>query len=336
MRAGKMKSIYAQLLVVAFLGIATVADASEWSVRKEVNDRVTTVYYDGRFDELDTLHVDFRKNQERTPSGVWKLSLFYGVFDGFSEAVSEGDDFWEEAKAPAKRWMTARPRSAAAALMYANILQAYAWKFRGTSYAKSVPKENWEPFRRAIEDLRVFLTENKAVASNDPQWFVEMLNVARAQSWDISDTQKIVDEGTRKFPGYYGIYFEAAEAYAPRWGGSVSLVQSLVDQGVRSTSKTDGRGLYARIYWSLGNEMIKAGLSKGTFPNWREMKASIGDVISKYPDAWNYNHFAFFACLAGDYQYARDLMDAAKWDSVRGIWDGNENLRVDCFARPAT
>lgn len=73
---------------------------------------------------------------------------------------------------------------------------------RGSDFAHKVHAEAWPVFDKWIERVRVYLDQHKAIADLDPNWYVEMLTVAKAQSWPVDKTRELVAEGLHKYPYY--------------------------------------------------------------------------------------------------------------------------------------
>lgn len=59
------------------------------------------------------------------------------------------------------------------------------------------------------------------------------------------------------------------------------------------------------------------------------MKRGIADVLKRYPDQWNINNFAHFACLAGDRDETAKLT-ARVTDSIPEAWANDATLLARC------
>jgi hypothetical protein len=56
--------------------------------------------------------------------------------------------------------------------------------------------------------------------------------------------------------------------------------------------------------------------------DWKKMKAGFDDIVKRYPDDWNYNHYAWFACVARDaattkqaFEKVGDRLDTSLWSN---------------------
>ena len=158
---------------------------------------------------------------------------------------------------------------------------------------------------------------------NDPYWYELMLGPER--SWtekEYSSGTKLIGEALHKFPTYYQFSFNALDYAQAKWrrhlgdygSGGLDTIDKLIKESTAASFSTDGNGMYARMYWYLsslmGENIFK--YPKLTHLDWNKMKIGMDDVLKQYPDDWNINNFARFACLAGDQQKTIDLLNMRK------------------------
>jgi hypothetical protein len=55
------------------------------------------------------------------------------------------------------------------------------------------------------------------------------------------------------------------------------------------------------------------------------MKKGIDDVLARYPDAWNLNNFARFACLRGDKEKTAELIRRIGPEPMMQVWQARRN-----------
>lgn len=65
--------------------------------------------------------------------------------------------------------------------------------------------------------------------------------------------------------------------------------------------------MYARIYWNVSGYFDDSFLMR-VEGNWPKFRAGLEDLVARYPDRWNLNGFARFACAAGDKDTTRRLL----------------------------
>src|SRR4051812_40685218 len=91
----------------------------EASVRQVIQLRVAELWEKEDFAQLDKMGAEYRKSRSRTPSGIWRLSVFHGAL---TEQVSSNIDkpgLWQFMEDRAKKWTVRSPDSPFAHLQYA-------------------------------------------------------------------------------------------------------------------------------------------------------------------------------------------------------------------------
>lgn len=271
------------------------------------HDREQEVILDKSHEELEALAEGFRKSQARTPSGVWKLRLFYDDAKYWDNSVYV--DKWDLHYKGLKRWVTKYPDSPTPHLILANAFLKRAWAYRGGGYAKDVSPEDWQPFRENISQARKYLEDTKSIASKDPNWYVLMLDVATYQGWPFADFLNLMEEATSAYPYYYTIYFTGLNYLSPRWYGNKDKIEAFINYAVEKTRAKEKTTMYARLYWAASQSYYRHRLFIDSAADWGKMRQGIFDLIENYPDQWNLNHLAYFACLAKDKSTAKTLIE---------------------------
>ena len=200
------------------------------------------------------------------------------------------------------------------------VLIEHAWAYRGGGYANTVKPEAWPLFEKYISLARQNLEAHKTVGAADPRWYETMLTVARAESWERHEFNSLLKEALDREPSFYQTYFMALEYLLPKWHGGTWEIEEFARDAVQRTSKQEGRGMYARIYWYASQTQYENELFSESFAEWPRMKEGFEDVIARYPDAWNLNNYAKFACLAHDKQKVRALLKRIGSDIVGPAW----------------
>ena len=322
-------------LFIFFCGLlnATVTYATpELQERMAVSTSIQRAFLQERFAELDRVSSDFRASKSRTSSGLWRLTLFYGGLSEAMVAQTKGLDretAYREIERKTANWAQSSPNSPAAHIAHSMALIDHAWAYRGGGYAASVKPESWAPFRRYIAMARENLEAHKQVAAVDPRWYETMLTIARAENWDREKFDALLTEALNREPLFYQTYFLALEYLLPKWHGGTQEIEEFAQRAVRLTSKDEGKGMYARIYWVASQTQFQNGLFVDSFANWSRMKVGFDDVVAKYPDAWNLNSYAKFSCLAKDKLQTRKLLKRIGSDVLLEAW-APTTLHAEC------
>ena len=317
------------LAIVAVLCCAGAppCGADELAFRAQIKNHTADLFMNERFEELDRMAEYLRSTGNRSESGLWTLTFFYSGIADLAGGKTDDQRYWSEIEAKAKRWTTQSPRSPAAQISYSILLEKHAWSIRGFGWSREVRPEDWQPFREYIERARLHLLECKDTADVDPRWYETMLDIARAQKWEVDEFEKLVDEASARHPYFYPIYFSAAEYLLPKWYGSGEKIEALAGAAVEKTRPEDGAGMYARIYWYASQAEYHGRLFTESPIDWNRMRQGIEDVLKQYPDGWNINNFAHFACRAWDRSMTRDLIGRIEGEPIADAWESPAQYR---------
>jgi len=312
------KSFFTMVVLIAALAASAQPAASRTSFNAAKN-RAAELFKAGEYEAIDRMAAEYLENQTRSPSGLWLLTALYA---GLERDI--GADPSEAAIIEAERklgdWASRYSDSHVARIGYGSMLIEHAWFFRGTGMAKTVDEENWTPFREYLEKARLYLAEIEDLGEIDPQWYSEMLVVARAQHWSLGEFMDLVYQGLDLHPYYYDIHAGAVAYLLPKWHGSVTVVEEFASISAKYTREIDGDSMYARVLWQLSYEQLGKDLFTKSHTDWARMSASIDDLLARYPDEFNLNKSARFACMAGDKAKTRELFARIGETPFYAVW----------------
>jgi Domain of unknown function (DUF4034) len=311
-----------------FLGlysIGRVYAVDELTVRNEITQTTRFAFLSGNTQQLEEMSREYRTQRSRTPSGLWKLTIFYSALSDTVMAQTQlgGAAAADALSATAARWVKANPTSPSAQVGKGVVMQERAWLIRGHGYANTVSPEAFNAFRKAMDEVGIYFELVKSTASSDPAWYCQMAMIALAQHWNRAQFDALATELFDRHPYYYQAAFCLAEYLAPKWYyEDAGAIERFADMAVQKTQKEDGQSLYARIYWSMadtknGPDPLIVG---NKFSIWPKMKAGFEDLIARYPDDWNLNHFAIYACMAGDKPKLVELLKKMGGQLLAGAW----------------
>lgn len=328
--AGQAMRMCAVLLAVISCSSVSMAVAAgpgtdaptEMKERATIEKATVRAFFADDFAQLETTAKRYRAEQSRTPSGLWKLTLFYAGIVEALDINTVGDPAipFKALESRVRRWQRQFPESPSAPIALSLLHISHAWAYRGDGYASTVEDSAWKPFYANIELARQNLEAHKAIAAIDPRWYETMLIVARAQGWDRERFERLLEEALQREPLFYQTYFAALEYLLPKWHGDVDAIEAFARKAVERTSQQEGEGMYARIYWYASQGQFELNLFQETDVLWPRMKRGFDAVLAQYPDAWNLNNFAKFACLARDQTTTRMLIDRIRFDVVPQAW----------------
>ena len=310
------------LAVALVLGQEATA-ATELEQRAAITASVQESFLANDFDQLESMSSQYRTEKSRTSGGLWSLSRFYSALDETIEKQSNGEDRdaqFEALDERIQKWTDKFPDSPTGHIARSQALIERAWAHRGGGYASTVKPESWAPFKHYIAMARANLEHFKSVASVDPRWYEAMILIARAENWDRSEFDALLNEALEREPLFYQTYFSALEYLLPKWHGNMEEIEDFAQDAVEKTREQEGLAIYARIYWYASQSQYKDDIFNNTLVEWSQMKDGFEDIISRYPDAWNLNNYARFACLAGDKPKTIELLKRVESSVVAEAW----------------
>lgn len=293
----------------------------ELKVRYDIYDRVKSLVDARDFASLNAMEHDYRTTRARTPSGVWKLGEFHGAVHAALPEADENQSCSFAAEPLLKAWMAATPSAPTPYIAAATMLLDRAWYFRGVGFAKEAPKESWNPFLENVAAAHEILSSHEDVAAQDPEFYVVMEDIYRAEGRERSEFQRLLDEATANEPYYYEVYSHAYYYNMPQWFGGYPEIEQAARYAVERTRKQDGLGAYARYYWSASGEDCDCWLQA---IDWPTMKQAMGDVAKRNPEPWNLANFAKIACKMNDSVVAKEYFIALGEDDGSQAWPGDK------------
>jgi len=288
------------LSLIALALCATCATAAEGTQERidSIWASVQTAFVAKRFETINDLAGQMRRERSRLPDGRWELPFVTSAIEW--NLPSHDDAAWQARLAQVDEWIAKTPQDSTPYLAKAILLTAYAWDARGGGWANTVDENGWRLFNERLVAARNVLEASSTISKTNPVWYETMQTVALGQSWPEPAYTSLFNEAVHREPTYYFYYFNAAQYFLPRWQGRPGDLAQFVDQAVDRTQSKEGQTLYARIYWSL----LWAFETRTFAPdraNWPRMRQGFQDILRSYPDNWNANAFAFYACMAEDW-----------------------------------
>lgn len=288
------------LILLTLALCATCARAVEGTQERidSIQATVRTAFVARRFVAINDLAGQMRQQRSRLADGRWELPFVTGAV-GWS-LPQRDDAAWQARLVQIDDWIASTPRDSTPYLAKATVLVAYAWDARGGGWASTVDENSWRLFKERLAAAQQVLESSSAISKVSPVWYETMQTVALGLSWPEPAYTRLFNEAVQREPTYYFFYFNAAQYFLPRWQGRPGDLAQFVDGAVNRTQSKEGQTLYARIYWSLlwafENQTFAPDRAR-----WPRMRQGFQDILRSYPDNWNVNAFAFYACMAEDW-----------------------------------
>jgi hypothetical protein len=307
------------------LGLASLGvNADEMTVRADLKSEAARLLEQGNMAAYDQRASELRRTRERTPAGIWKLSLFYKGPDNWP-APQPDAPIWKRIEAATEAYLREHPDSPSAIVAHARMLVSQAWMYRGSGLGRDLSDSQRNGFNTFLGRAREVLDQHREVGSRDPEWYSLRIQIMNGLNTDKPTILALAREALDHESTYQPIDYVAANALLPKWGGSAEEVQQFVALAVAKSSAVEGNQAYARIMFNIARadpEPVAALTQVGV--QWPVLKASLEEISVAYPDPWNLNTERAMACLIGtraDYdavlpRVSPTLISVAWFDSV--------------------
>ena len=276
------------------------------------------------YSDLEKASLEAHSSLSVIRDGQPRLAAIYTGTAGCVCGGQQTEQRWNLRGERLREWGKNYPKSATAKVALATYPLRYAWFVRGGGYANTVSPDAWKQFYRYLDDALDALSGLEPGAKNDPGWFDAMLELATSQQWPRHQFEALYERAQRQHPDYLPIYFTAAGYYAPRWHGSIADLQRFIDRATEATRPKLGETLYARLMWSESRSFEKTGV------DWQRMKAGFERIMKDYPDPWNLNNYARFACSNVDWATVLALAERIGDTPVAMAWNGDARQYYSC------
>jgi hypothetical protein len=307
--------------VLSLVGICLAAlctHAGELEDRNAIRDEFAEAFDRSDFALIESRYARAIATEQRLGSG--QLVANQTVRYMFGLRQGRGDDaYWSAVEEKTRAWGAQFPKSVLQALALSRAHEQHAWAHRGGGYASTVSEDRWKQFRLNMDLARQALLDRADVGTKDPNWWHQLLMLAWAQSWPEERYWEVANAAMNAFPQNPDIYSAISRRLLPQWGGSWAVIADFAGYVVKRTRAVQGQMLYARIYWHLQG-YLEPGLLASEQVDWPKIRAGFEDLVARYPDNWNLNHFARFACDAGDKATAQRLLGRIEDSVIPSAW----------------
>jgi hypothetical protein len=276
--------------------------------------RLRQLYREEKFDALDENLSCLLDTKARFQSGKPGAAAVYWMF----RRQMPGPGTAPDERTRVLKWKAKRPKSIFPRFAELRLQYALAWDARGSGAAASVSDTGWTSFSEGLRATEQALRRADEDLRDTPIWqnllFATLLDASQRRT----DAEAVFNEGVRRWPDYFDFHEVALSRLVPRWGGSWEAVDDFIIHWSEQRKAAEGDSLYARLYASV----IASGANPdATRMDWTRMKASLEDLIQRYPAAENKNLAASFACGFQDAEYVKRAMKRIpKAEIARAHW----------------
>jgi hypothetical protein len=252
-----------------------------------------------KWTQLDALVEKLAASGERADDGRFQLYL---LTRGITDRLEKLDPAEQDLAAKFAEYRKQVPNSAFEPLLEAMEMHTSAWRARGWGFASSVTAEGWALFRQRNAAAWELILLAKEQSSRLPTWYELAISIGMDAGVADDVVTAIFDEGIKRFPGYYSLYFSYGRQFAPRWGGDYDTADAFISAQVAAKSNTEGEVLYARLYWLIdqyGGE--DPDFFEESRVSWPRMRKGFELLMKDFPNSKrNQAFFVAYACRAKD------------------------------------
>lgn len=288
---------------------------------------VARIAKEEKFEVLDCLADHARSGKEKFPGGGWKL---YGLYAGLGSPVQypathATTEDWNVLLHRLQRWVDARPNSITAPVALATANINFASEARGSGFADTVTESGWKLFEERIAEANRVLQKASALPTKCPEWYVDMLLIARDQGWDATQSREIFEEAIKSEPDFYYPAQTLAYSLLPKWGGEPGETEKFAQEIADRFAGDQGDILYYRI---ASAPFIIRGGDDDPKLSWERIVRGYEASEKKYgASLYNLNRIAFMSMhFGGDIVLANKAMTriGEQWD--KDTWGTREDF----------
>jgi hypothetical protein len=307
--------------------------ADEMTVRTDLKSEAARLLEQGNIEAYDRRATELRRTRERTPAGIWKLSLFYRGPDNWP-ALQPDAPIWTHIEAATEAYLRGHPESPSAIVAHARMLVSHAWACRGSGWGRDLSDSQRSGFNTFLERARDVLDQHREVGTGDPEWYSLRIQVMNGQNVDKATLFALAREALDHEPTYQPIDDVAAYAFLPKWGGSAELLQQFVAVALAKSSAAEGTQTYGRIVFDIarGDPKPIATLTQ-VGVQWPLLRASLEETTAAYPDSWNLNTERAMACLIGTQADYNAVLPRATPGHIAVAWFDSLSSWPECQRR---
>lgn len=300
------------LLVLAMFGaVQAWAAQAATPATQSIKDTAEMALWWGDFDALERQNAVLRQPGHFDPDGSLQLEQFRNALVlVFENKDGNVEAYLQELEALTLQWAAEHPKSALAHTMHADVLLAHAWSYRGGGYSNEVPPQAMQEFEAYLTRAFDYLKAHADVAFTDSYAHDTLLRIGRGLGWNARQLEAIAQDGLKRNPEDYALYFKVMTSLLPKWGGNPKVLDDFIRRAAEQTKAAQGMAMYARLYSAAAEEQFEHELFQDSYADWPLVKQGWEDLLARYPDSpGRRNRYAYMACLAKDRTTLLALLD---------------------------
>ena len=293
---------------------------------------VRSLLLDGKYQDLNRIADELRKDRPLTFSGLLKLHVFYEAFSDAEGQTREAQlRSVEDRMALIAGWITAS-NNVTSRVALASALVGRGYLQRGGDYANRISADAHLNFAKSLKMAEELLEATEPMARKskvrDPELYTVWMQVGIGLGYDRPKMTKLMNQALDIDPWYDHAIVTMTNYLLPQWYGDSGDLHRLADQ-VRNKLKAEaGESGYALValhsFLSADyREFSPQGLS------WEKTRAGLKARLKRSPDSpRRLGQLLKYSKLAHDRETAAEAVS-----QLRGRWDQNIFRSAEDFLR---
>lgn len=305
----------------------TFLESQETRDRKEMPERVLTLFTNKDYDTLEKMAADFRASGADYADGFQKLAFIY---NGVEPSRNAPDEIWQARQIQLQDWIRAKPDSPTPRIAMARLLTDYAWNARGSGWANTVSEQQWQTFFARLQAGLRYLREADKLPTRCPVYWSSMQRIGLGLGIERAQYDKIFAQATNEFPTYPTCYEARAVYLLPRWYGTEGEWETDLAKSADRLGGDAGDILYARVVWQMHLTYSQKNVFN-EYPQISYTRVARGfeAMIKKYPDSVAAKtEYVHLAALFGDKLTAKEYFLKINGQIDLSLWDGRATFDV--------
>ena len=131
-------------------------DSPETKEKVEMKHQALALFTNRDYDGLEKMAETYRQSKAEFADGYEKI---YSVYGGLDLELEDSEQTFQQRQIQMQDWIRAKPDSPTPRIEMARILIDYAWKARGTDWAKNVKQQDWQTFGARLQGAVKYLQD---------------------------------------------------------------------------------------------------------------------------------------------------------------------------------
>lgn len=302
-------------------GPSTIPDASavaqydEFTERMRIRSLVDNLFVVGDAADLAQLEATldgYRESGELTRAGFSRLNVAYEYFDRSINRTGPTDRY---ALGIVAKWLQLHPQSVSARVARGILLRNTAHS-AFTNMNPGASNEAQDPLK-LVDAALDQLYADRSIAEVDPNWHQLVMELEAERGASVAKILELLDAAARVFPKNTDIYKAAARAVA---AVSSEPARDIEAVGVLAVARGGSDENYARLYLHISYHLGGVQAARELAIDWARMRTGIAEIVDRYPEQWNIQHFAALTCGVGDAATTLSLMAKVRGRPSRQAW----------------